>query len=140
MSDMKDSLKTLHTRVIDSRDGYRNAVEDIDDKEVGAFLHRMIEERETFHAQIHETLRAEGIEFGEGGSTLAAAHRGLMDLRGAMSSGGTGVYAECARGDEKLLESYDAAIEATGGHPEWSFLTEQRAKVAAAIEAAKAKA
>ena len=140
MSDMKDALTKLHTRVVDSRDGYRNAIQDVDDKEVGAFLTSMVEERERFHTKIYEVLGAQGVALDEGGSTAAAVHRKLMDLRGALSSGANGIYAECARGDEQLVKTYDEAIEATKGHDEWAFLTEQRAKVAAAAEKAKQKA
>ncbi len=136
MADVKDALQVLHTRVIDSREGYEQAQENIDGN--GSFVERCIEERASFHEAIHRQMTAEGIDVDESGSTAAMAHRGLFRIRDALSSGDSGIYAECARGDEHLKSAYDDAIEATRGDAIWDFLVEQRAKVDAAIKEAKA--
>lgn len=140
MADAKDALTMLHTRIIDSRDGYAEAREHIDGPERGAFVDRCIEERESFHEAIHRQLTAEGIDVDEGGSTAAKAHRGIFKIRDAVASGSSGIYAECARGDEYLKSAYDEAIEATRGEVTWDFLVAQRAKVDAAIKEAKSLA
>ncbi|PZX17087.1 uncharacterized protein (TIGR02284 family) [Palleronia aestuarii] len=140
MSDKDKALQTLHTRLIDSRDGYRQAREQLGDDDLGHFVDRCIAEREGFHQTLHEALSAEGVTVDEDGSTAAALHRGVFKLRDAISSGPGGTYAECARGDGYLKSAYDDAIEATDGAPRWQFLVEQRAKVDATIKEAEALA
>ncbi len=137
MADKTDILKTLHTRVIDSRDGYREAREHVDGTEAGTFVDRCIEEREGFHQAIHRQLDSEGVSVEDKGSAAATAHRGIFKIRDVLSSGNSGIYAECARGDGYLKSAYDDAIEATKGDPAWEFLVEQRAKVEAAVKEAE---
>lgn len=131
-----ESLKTLHTRLIDSRDGFKNALDDVPNDDIGTFLRKCHEDRAAFHDRLHQALDKDGVDVAEGGSTAAAAHRTLMDLRGAVSSEGKGVYTEAARGEGYLKSAYDDAIDATEGDPTYDFLVEQRAKVVAAIEEA----
>ncbi len=140
MTDKTDALTTLHTRIIDSRDGYRQAREQIDDHDTGAFVDRCIAERQAFHEAIHRTLTSEGVDVSEDGSAAAAAHRGIFRLRDAVSAGSSGIYHECARGDSHLKSAYDDAVEATRDDPSWDFLIEQRAKVDAAIKEAESLA
>ena len=76
----------------------------------------------------------------ESGSAAAKAHRGIFKIRDVLSSGNSGIYSECARGDEYLASSYDDAIAAVDGDPKWDFLVDQRAKVQAAVKEAKSLA
>ncbi|SDE60435.1 DUF2383 domain-containing protein [Limimaricola pyoseonensis] len=142
MSHHADTVKKLHTRVIDSRDGYKQSREQIaDDHGFTALFDRRISEREQFHTQIHRQLGAEGVEVSESGSTAAAAHRGFLSLKDAVTgSDEKAVYQEIVNGEEALLEVYDDAIKATSGLPEWSFLPTQRAEVEKALTEAKARA
>lgn len=140
MADATDALKTLHSRVIDSLDGYKEARTHIEGSETGAFVDRCIEEREGFHETIHRQLEAQGITVDESGSAAAKAHRGIFKIRDVLSSGNSGIYSECARGDEYLASSYDDAIAAVDGDPKWDFLVDQRAKVQAAVKEAKSLA
>ena len=133
MAARTETLRILHTHVIDSRDGYRHARGYVESGKGARFLDRCIEEREDFHVAIHRALADEGVELSEDGSTAASVHRGLFKVRDAISSGNMGVFAECARGDSDLLETYEEAIDVTSGDLRWQFLVEQRAKVAASI-------
>ena len=140
MADHLDTLKKLHTRVIDSRDGYKHSREEVKDKRgfVG-FFDRRIAEREQFHTVIHRQLSAEGVEVSESGSTAAAAHRGWLSLKDSLTGDDEAVYDEVINGEEQLLKLYDEAIEATAGKPEWSFLATQRADVEKALSEARSE-
>ncbi|MGR3465152.1 PA2169 family four-helix-bundle protein [Limimaricola sp.] len=140
MANHIDTLKNLHTRVIDSRDGYKRSREEVkDERGFVGFFDRRIAEREQFHTVIHRQLGAEGVEVDESGSTAAAAHRGWLSLKDALTGDDEAVYDEIITGEEQLLKLYDDAIAATAGKPEWSFLTSQRADVEKAITQARAE-
>ncbi len=140
MSDHIDAIKKLHTRVIDSRDGYRQSREQVaDERGFVGFFDRRIAEREEFHTRIHQQLRAESVEVSESGSTAAAAHRGWLKLRDAVTGDDEAVYDEVVNGEEDLKSVYDEAIKAAAGHAEWAFLTQQRMEVEKAIAEARAE-
>lgn len=135
-----DTVKKLHTRIIDSRDGYKQSREEVkDERGFVGFFDRRIAEREQFHTVIHRQLGAEGVEVSESGSTAAAAHRGWLSLKDSLTGNDEAVYDEIINGEEQLLKLYDEAIEATTGKPEWSFLPSQRADVEKAISEARAE-
>ncbi|QFU09388.1 hypothetical protein PARPLA_01430 [Rhodobacteraceae bacterium THAF1] len=136
MSNKTDALKTLHTHLIDSVDGYQQAHDNMNG-EHKAFIERCLSERRGFHDTLHTQLAQDGIETDESGSTAAAAHRVIFNIRDAISSGDAGIMAECARGDSHLKSAYDDAIDQTKGEPGYDFLTEQRAKVEAAVKEAE---
>ncbi|WP_341211038.1 PA2169 family four-helix-bundle protein [uncultured Limimaricola sp.] len=140
MTDHIDTLKKLHTRVIDSRDGYKRSRDEVQDERgfVG-FFDRRIAEREQFHSVIHRQLGAEGVDVSESGSAAAAAHRGWLSLKDALTGNDEAVYDEIITGEEQLLKLYDEAIAATAGKPEWSFLSSQRADVHKAITEARSE-
>ena len=126
MSDKIDALKTLHTRLIDSQDGYEKAKEDAASTAHAALFSEMIDRRSRDHARIHQYLTAQGVEPDESGSFLAAAHRSLVDLKSYFSKGDAAVLAEVVRGEETLLEAYDKALEVCGAtDPEYSWLSDQ---------------
>ena len=81
MSDHIDTLKKLHTRLIDSRDGYRESRKQVSDEAafVGFFDQR-IAEREKFHTELHRQLGVDGVDVSEEGSAAASAFVRLLQL------------------------------------------------------------
>ncbi|WP_323765069.1 PA2169 family four-helix-bundle protein [Marinovum sp.] len=140
MSDHIDTLKKLHTRLIDSRNGYQESRKEVSDEAafVG-FFDRRIAERERFHTELHQQLGKEGVDVSESGSAAATAHRGWLKLRDAITGDDEAVYDEIINGETALLENYDDAIKATAGHAGYGFLSQQRADVQRAIDEAKAE-
>ena len=136
MTDKKSALKTLHTRLVDAVDGYEQALEKMEGPHK-PLIERCLSERRASHAELHPQLAKDGIEVDEDGSTAAAIHRQVFNIRDAISGGDKGILAECARGDEHLLKAYDEAIEETNNQDIYGFLTGQRAKVAGAIDELK---
>ena len=138
MTDKIDALKTLHTRLIDSHDGYEKAKEDAASSSHKQLFDEMADRRSRNHAQVHQFLVAKGVEPDEGGSFLASAHRTLVDLRSVFSKGDDAVLAEVVRGEENLLEAYDEAIKVCGGNdPEYAFLTEQYTELKSKVDQLK---
>ncbi len=140
MAQHHDILQKLHTRLLDSHDGYRQSREEVKDERLFVtFFDRLIEQRKDFARTVHAKLEAEGQTVSDEGSTAAAAHRAWLKLRDAVTGDDEAVYAEVINGETDLLSVYDEAIEETRDLPAWQFLHEQREAVKAAIEEAKAE-
>lgn len=135
MSDRIAALQTLLTRLIDSRDGYRTSINHVASAPVRDVLEEFLARRDRDAEELRGYLARNGHVIEDGGSALAAVHRGFVGLKDTVSgSDDAGTLAEIVRGEKLLLESYEAAIAAeTGADPEYGFLLEQHQSLKAAI-------
>ena len=135
MADRIDALKTLLTRLVDSREGYRDAIEHVESAHIKSMFQQFMERRDRNASEIRAYLTKEGHSVEEDGSLLASAHRSWMDFKDAVTgSDDAATIAEVARGEKQLLEAYDDALTAAGGtDPEYAFLAEQHASLKQAI-------
>ena len=141
MTEKTDALKQLHTRLIDSKDGYEKAREDAEKGAHAQLFADMIGRRERDHQRVHQFLVAKGIEPDESGSFTASAHRTLVDLKSVFSSGDEAVLNEVLRGEESLMAAYDEAIAAVGGNdPEYSWLVDQYTELKTKVEQIRGQA
>lgn len=136
MADRIDALKTLLTRLIDSREGYREAMDDVTSTQIKGVFEDFLSRRDRNASELRAYLTKEGHSVDDDGSILAAAHRTFMNLKDKVtSSDDAAVLSEIVRGEKALLEAYDTAIaEAGGADPEYAFLTEQHASLKTAIQ------
>ena len=126
MSKTEDALQSLYTRLIDSRDGYQQALETSEDHTYAHIFRDMIARRERNAAELRQYLSKRGHEMDDDGSMLAAAHRAFLQLKSMLGNTDEQVMEEVVRGERELLDAYNDAIEpATGNDPEFAFLTEQ---------------
>ena len=142
MTTREDAMSHLYTRLIDSRDGYRGALERADDPALRALLGEMVERREADAAQIRQFLAGAGVTPSDDGSTLAGAHRAFLSLKDKVTGRGDGaILAEIARGEETLVKAYDESIDASGAtDPEFAFLREQQDRLKIRIDELRARA
>ena len=140
MTDKIDALQTLYTRLIDSRDGYEQAIEHADKGAHAQLFQQMLQRRTTNAAQVREYITRAGGQVDDDGSILAAAHRQWLNLKDAFTSGDDAVLDEVIRGEESLLDAYDQAIAAAGaGDPEFSWLSEQYTDLKMTVDNLKAR-
>ncbi|MGR3490663.1 MAG: ferritin-like domain-containing protein [Shimia sp.] len=126
MTNRIDALKTLLTRLVDSREGYREILDDIENPTLKGMIQRFHEHRDQYASEIRTALATAGEKVDEDGSLLASAHRVFVGLRDALSSGDEAVVAETIRGEKKLVEAYDEAIASeTATDPEYHTLIKQ---------------
>ena len=137
----KDALKTLYTRLIDSKDGYEQALERSDNAQHQAIFREMIDRRTRNAAQIRTYLAQQGQEMDDDGSLLAAAHRSFLALKDSITGAGDeAILEEVIRGEESLLKAYDEAISEAGGtDPEFAFITQQHSELKSKIEELKGR-
>ena len=103
MTEHIDTVKKLHTRLIDSRDGYKASFDKADDPYFKQLFERLSHQRGEFAGRIRSQLLTEGTDLDDDGSILAAAHRAFVSVRDAVGSGDEAVLAEILRGEEALL-------------------------------------
>lgn len=141
MTDRISALKTLLTRLVDSREGYRDAIDHAESADVKSVLRDFMSRRDRDASEVRAFLNSAGEQVDEDGSMLASAHRVFLDLKDRVTgSDDKAVLEEVVRGEKKLLDAYDDALKAENAtDPEYGFLRDQRASLDQAITELKAR-
>ncbi len=109
-----DSLKTLHTALIDARKGYVTAYNDAAMMDMKAFFQSMMQLHENAHDDIHKMLSALGETTDEGGSFMATVHKTVISVRAAVVGLDNHSLDSFADGEDKILDHYVKAIADPG--------------------------
>jgi uncharacterized protein (TIGR02284 family) len=115
----REAAKTLQDLIqlnIDSRDGFRDAAEQIDDVTVAEFFRQVAEERNELANELQTIVATSGEQPEDEGSWTAAAHRAWMDLRSALGGGTAAVLSEAERGEDHIKERYEEALRDLAGN------------------------
>ncbi len=127
MSDRIDALKNLHTTLVDSRNGYEEALEKSDGEGLEPLFRQMIDLRVEAAAQLAQHLTLLGERADDEGSFMSTVHRTVIDIRSALTGLDKSILPSLISGEERILASYDEAVAATDpGAPEYSVLLVQR--------------
>ncbi|MFN3892810.1 MAG: PA2169 family four-helix-bundle protein [Beijerinckiaceae bacterium] len=110
MPEYLESLKKLHTVLVDSRNGYDEALRDADDGGLTALLREMIALRDRHHHEIDERLREAGETPDESGSFLTTVHRTIFKIRSLMNGLDESVLPGLIDGEERILTYYDDVL------------------------------
>ena len=139
MSEVKDELKDVLTRVVDSADGYEAAAKDASEGRFKTMFLEKAQERRGYAGEIRNHLSGLGETVDEDGSLLAAAHRVFVDLRNTVTgSDDSQILAEVDRGESTLLKEYDDALEdIPASDPAYDLLSRQRESVNQTISQVK---
>lgn len=106
----KDLMQTL----ADGRDGFEHAAERLKDDrpDLGAKMREFSEQRASFHGELESMAARYGDDIDEEGSTAAAAHRGWMSLKDAITgSDAEGVLDAAEQGEDHAVAEYEKALE-----------------------------
>lgn len=115
---------------VDSRDGCRQAAQDIDDMTISQMFLQMADEREQQATQLSQYVELNNEEANRAGSFAAALHRSWMSLRELLSTDNTyAVLEEAERGEDQIKAAYEHAIKETAGSAVNDVLLNQYAKV-----------
>jgi uncharacterized protein (TIGR02284 family) len=110
----KAELHNIHDLLVDSRKGYLEAAERVEDPHVNQLLTAFSQERTLLEGEVDAELRMQDpeAEHSEGGTIKGDLHRAWMELRDALStSENANVLAECERGEGYLLMRYDEVLK-----------------------------
>jgi uncharacterized protein (TIGR02284 family) len=112
-ADVAAVLNGLLETCYDGLDGFRTAITKIDNDEVIAFCESRIQRIDEAAADLYTAVKHLGVQPVEHGHPAARLHRGWIQLRAAVTSGGTNaaILAEIERGEELAVRSYHEALE-----------------------------
>jgi uncharacterized protein (TIGR02284 family) len=111
----KNVISTLNTLIETCRDGeqgFREAAENIKDPSVKAIFSEVAHERARFAEELKSEVARLGGTPEEGGSISGAAHRGWMDVKGAITGrDDKGIISEAERGEDVAVAAYKTALQ-----------------------------
>jgi uncharacterized protein (TIGR02284 family) len=113
-----DWLQSLIQINIDSRDGFKEASENLKDSNP-TLANRFCQWSSDRDQQAHELrmMVASNAETPtKSGSFTAAAHRTWMDIRSALGGGDQAILDEAERGEDTIKGKYEEALKDMGGH------------------------
>ena len=101
----------------DGANGYRTSAEDVKDASLKTLFAGFASQREQFAAELQQQVRSVGGAPETTGSTVAAVHRGWINLKSAVTGrDDAAILAECERGDSYAVKAYETAV-VDGGLP-----------------------
>lgn len=128
-----DSLKKLHTSLVDNCKGYKKAVEDAEPNVKGLFS-KMAALKAKDHAELHAGLMKLGEKPDESGSFMATVHKTVIGVRAATTGLGTNSLSSFVMGEKQIVDQYDGAIEECSSDRELvEILTRQKQTLLAKI-------
>lgn len=129
-----DYLQDLISVNIDSRDGFREAVANLENEKasylVGLFS-KLAQQRDAQAQELQTLVSCNAEEPAESGSIGASLHRTWMDFRAAIGGGEQAMLDEAERGEDHIKAKYETALKDLGSCPCTETLRKQYAAVQA---------
>ena len=119
-------LQEVLTRYVDSRDGYRQASELVDEPGLASALKSISERRGEIVGRMASMISEEGQRPDVDGSTEAGVHRWWIRLRDKISKHKVEtVLSECLRGEKELIRTLTGILEQGHVHDEHQLIFRQ---------------
>jgi uncharacterized protein (TIGR02284 family) len=135
------SLKSLHTTLIDAEEGYHTAIRDAEAPDMKAIFEKLAALHGRGHADVHGMLMEAGERPNESGSFLSLVHKTVISVRSAVKGLDRSSLPSFADGEMRIVEAYDKALaDMPLSDPARSRLLRDREELEAAITEMRAKA
>jgi uncharacterized protein (TIGR02284 family) len=129
-----DRLKSLHTRAIDARKGYEEALNEAEGRGLTPLFREMIELHETNADELSDYLVRAGVQLNEAGSFMSVIHRTIMDVRSLFNGLDASMLPGLIDGEERNKSGYEGALEMQNLPADLrSLLAKQCHRIASAI-------
>jgi uncharacterized protein (TIGR02284 family) len=127
MANEVEHLKSLHTALIDARNGYEEALEDAEGKGMSPLFREMMVSHGESADILALELRVLGEPANDDGSFMSTVHRTVMNVRSLFGGLDESILPGLIDGEKRLLSYYDEAIrDFASGSPVHAKLTGQR--------------
>lgn len=127
------ALSSLHTALIDAREGYEKAIEKTDEPLLAPLFQDLLALHGVAHRDVHGFLVAKGEEADDSGSFMGDVHKAVISVRSVLTGIDHDSLSAFASGEESILERYDDAIGEEPDPRVRASLEEHRRKLAAKI-------
>lgn len=105
------TLNSLITTTLDSMKGFRDAAQDVSNPQYASTFEQFAQERSQVASSLQAEVRRLGGTPEDESSLLAAAHRGFMDLKQAITGkDDKAVITEVERGEDYIKGKFEAAL------------------------------
>lgn len=112
------SLKALHTMLVDAEAGYIEAAKDASEPSIVALFRDMVDLHRRHHAAMHSALIASGESASDRESLMATVNKNVVWVRSALTGLSSASLASFVNGEEKIVAEYEGAIELAKDAPE----------------------
>ena len=127
MADHIDHLTSLHTALIDARNGYDEALKDAEGKGMTPLFREMMYLHQQHADALSAPLNARGAQVDEKGSFLSTVHRTVMSVRSLFGGLDESILPGLIDGEERIIKYYDEALQdVTQNAAEATLLSDQR--------------
>lgn len=111
-----EALQELIQINIDSRDGFLNAAEQVEQVHLRELFATLSVERESQATELQQFVQANAEQPRREGSVAATLHRGWMSIRASLESNDAhAALAEAERGEDQIKGRYEELIRETAG-------------------------
>lgn len=130
----KDTIDVLQSLIqvnIDSREGFHEAAENVDDLSISSLFRELASQRNNNVSELRSLVSTNMEEPQDSGSTAASMHRTWMDLRAALGGGVSAMLSEAERGEDHIKAKYEETLKKTAGSAVTDVLNRQYADIKA---------
>jgi uncharacterized protein (TIGR02284 family) len=109
-NEIVSTLNSLIETVKDGEEGFKTAASNVKDTGVRATFEEFARQRHDFAAELQGEVRKLGGDPTESSSVASAAHRGWINLKGALGGGEKAILNEAERGEDLAVNDYQKAM------------------------------
>ncbi len=110
--DIKSSVNDVIENLYDSRNGYKECADKIDNPQMQQLFQRLANQRERMLQELKSRVEFAGVEPSQSGTMAAAAHRTFIDIKSLLTGGDTdAIINEVKRGEHHTISQYKEAID-----------------------------
>lgn len=137
-NDSNEKFQDLLTVVIDSRNGYSEALKDTTHESMAAFFSSMHELKSRHVAELESLLGSRGVEPDESGSFLTTINRAIISIASVFGGVSENVIPGLIDGETRIVGYYDNAILVADAADEKQILEKQRQELHQMIDTMRA--
>lgn len=127
-----DELKSLHTTLIDARNGYLEALKNAQGKGLSPLFRDMLALHQSHADALADLLGQYGERVTDSGSLLSTIHRAVINVRALFGGLSSKVLPGLIDGERRIVQHYDDAL-VHASPSDYPLLTKQRVSLASKV-------
>jgi uncharacterized protein (TIGR02284 family) len=128
MSEYRDALASLHTTLVDSRNGYDEAIQDAGKTGLVSHFEEMVALRRQAIAELEPLIISTNLSPDREGSIMSTVHRTIISVQSMITDLDESALPGFIDGEKRILAIYDDVIPLSG-NPDREVLMRQRTQL-----------